>query len=74
MATIIQLFKVALLRRRLAHVAQDIEEIERLPRHLAGAPRPAAARGSEHLRAQLWFAENPPPPVGTTLRCLQGRR
>jgi hypothetical protein len=73
MATIIQLFKVALLRRRLAHVAQDIEEIEHF-RATSQEHLDRLLRAASNTRAQLWFAENPPPPVGTTLRCLQGRR
>ena len=73
MAKIIQLFKVALLRRRLAHVAQDIEEIEHF-RATSQAHLDRLLRAAANTRAQLWFAENPPPPVGTTLRCLQIRR
>jgi hypothetical protein len=65
--------RVALLRRRLAHVAQDIEEIERF-RATSQAHLDRLLRTAANTRAQLWFAENPPAPVGTTLRCLQGRR
>jgi hypothetical protein len=65
--------RVALLRRRLAHVAQDIEDIERF-RSTSQAHLDRLLRAAGNLRAQLWFAENPPAPVGTTLRCLQGRR
>jgi hypothetical protein len=61
--------KTAMLRARLARVSADIEQIEHFRAtsqdHLDKLLRVAA-----NLRADIWFAENPRPPVGTTLKSL----
>ena len=65
--------RVLSLRARLRRVTHEIEEVERFransDEHLDTLTRAAA-----NIRAEIWFSENPRPAVGTTLRCLQGRR
>jgi hypothetical protein len=61
--------KVAMLRARLAHVSTDIEEIEHF-RATSQAHLDKLLRIAANLRADIWFAENPRPPVGTTLKSL----
>lgn len=73
MDKLIRLIKITLLRHRLAGVAHDIDEIEHFRQH-SQEHLDKLLRAAANLRAELWYAENPPPPVGTTLRCLQGRR
>ena len=73
MKNLLRHIKVALLRHKLAGIAHDIDEIEHLRAH-SQAHLDKLLRAAANLRAELWYAENPPPPVGTTLRCLQGRR
>lgn len=68
----IRFIKRTLLRHRLAGIAHDIDEIEHLRAH-SQAHLDKLLRAAANLRAQLWYAENPPPPVGTTLRCLNRR-
>jgi hypothetical protein len=61
--------QTALLRARLARVSADIEQIEHFRAtsqdHLDKLLRVAA-----NLRADIWFAQNPRPAVGTTLTSL----
>jgi len=71
--TLLRMIKVALLRHRPASVAHDIDEIEHFRAH-SQAHLDKLLRAATNLRAELWYAENPMPPVGSTLRCLQGRR
>ncbi len=73
MTKLIRLLKLTLLRHRLAGVANAIDEIEHFRAH-SQEHLDKLLRAAANLRAELWYAENPPPPVGTTLRCLQGRR
>jgi hypothetical protein len=65
--------RVYLLRSRLARVNRDIDEVEQF-RATSQAHLDKLLRAAGNLRAELWYAENPPPPVGTTLRCLNGGR
>lgn len=73
MKALLRMIKVAVLRGRLARISHEIEEIERFratyDKHLD-----ALLRAASNTRADIWYAENPRPAVGTTLRCLQGRR
>ncbi len=73
MTKLMRALKIALLRRRLAAVGHDIDEIEHFRTH-SQAQLDKLLRAAANLRAELWYAENPRPAVGTTLRCLQGRR
>jgi hypothetical protein len=61
--------RVALLRRRLARVAADIEEIEHY-RATSQAHLDKLLRIAANLRADIWFAQNPRPAAGTTLKSL----
>jgi hypothetical protein len=65
--------KLYLLRSRLARVHRDIEEVEHF-RATSQSHLDLLLRAAGNLRAELWYAENPPPPVGTTLRCLNRSR
>lgn len=62
-------FKLAVLRSRLARVTRAIEEVEHYQQHHAqNLERLLNAAGN--LRADIWYAQNPRPPVGTTLKSL----
>jgi hypothetical protein len=61
--------RVALLRRRLARVSADIEEIEQF-RATSQAHLDKLLRIAANLRADIWFAQNPRPAAGTTLKSL----
>jgi hypothetical protein len=65
----IRKLKVYLLRSRLARVSADIEEVEHF-RATSQAHLDKLLRAAANLRADIWFAENPRPPVGTTLKSL----
>lgn len=73
MRTLLRSFRVALLRSRLARISHEVEEIERF-RATYDQHLDALLRAAANLRADIWFAENPPAPVGTTLRALNGAR
>jgi hypothetical protein len=61
--------RVALLRRRLARVSADIEEIEHF-RATSEQHLETLLRAAGNLRADIWFAQNPRPAAGTTLKSL----
>jgi len=59
------------LRQHLRATADKLEQTEG---YIAAAPgyRDALTHAAAELRARIWFAENPRPAVGTTLRSLNG--
>ena len=61
--------KVAMLRGRLGRISSDIEEIEHF-RATSQAHLDRLLRIAANLRADIWFAENPRPAAGTTLKSL----
>lgn len=64
-----QRMRIWWLRRRLRAIWNDIEVIER-GRIVAGQDLDRLMRLASNLRADIWYAENPRPPAGTTLRGL----
>jgi hypothetical protein len=69
MNKLIRKLKVCLLRSRLARVSADIEEVEHF-RSTSEQHLETLLRAAGNLRADIWFAQNPRPPVGTTLKSL----
>ena len=73
MRRILNRLRVLSLRARLRRVTHEIEEVEHF-RTTAQEHLDKLTRAAGNLRAEIWYSENPRPEVGTTLRCLQGRR